>query len=64
MDTYTVARPFKTRLRRFAAGQAVVAADVDDGSLTLADWVAKGFLAPAAPVSAEPAPAEPAPTDA
>lgn len=46
MDTYTVIRPFKTRLRRFAAGQVAGAADLSDDALGLAACLAAGLVAP------------------
>lgn len=44
MADYTVAKPFNTATRRFAAGQSVTDADLD-GPLSLADRVRLGQIA-------------------
>lgn len=45
MTSYIVAKPFATLSRRFAEGDRVRASDIT-GLVTVARWVALGFLTP------------------
>lgn len=55
MSKHTVAKPFSTPSRRFAAGQPITEADIT-GPLSFAERVALGQIAAPAPEPEAPAP--------